>query len=981
MSEYCAVSLDVWRSRDDWTSGRLVLAALAAAAEAVTVRTVAGWTGLGAGAVLEWCQLLLDPFLTVTDDRRYAIRDAGFRQVVADEAFDGRIADYYLDVFGGFDTGLPALAADPGRAGVDHGYPLRHLTTHLARAGRWDDLRRLLLASTGGPAPANVWFDAHDTGDSIDGYLQDVDRARRQAGECTDTALAVGEPAPSLAEEIQYGLLTASVLRSTGFVPAVLVEQLVAAGLWRPARAVAHADRMNVPHLRADLLTRLLPYLEPVERPAVVERIIAGLAESGGSDQAAHYVAAVAHLPAERLGPLLAAAQAIRTPGYRLAAVAGLAAYLAEPTRCGAVGEALEAALGDRHDWVLAGALASAAPYLSVGQLRRAVTAACAIDAEEYRVQALAGLAAHLPGPEHAETVRAAFTVADAISAGPARARAMSYLAGERLDEALAAVLVCPQAHALERLVPHLRDDQIDMVLAAMLTTSWLDWRAPLRRLLPRLSPAQLDVVLAAVDAIGETSVRSELHGIVAARLPQQRVMPMLDAAATIFQVEVRRNALTYLAPSLPVPSRREVLTHAYTLASTIGSDRDKARALSAVAPHLQEPHRAAALGAAAEAICMCGHPGDGLGILPLLSEQVRQKVLARALDQAAAAAAREYGDVDWLVRLAPYLSAEQLATVLSAAAAGGERPRAQTLSGLATFLPPRLLPTAVAVADSLQDANLRATALTVLAPCLPANGRAAVLDRALAAADSIEQVTDRIKRQAALLPLLPADRRTTILDRATQLALGLEHLDKCVAAVARLAPHLPPDRRDPAITAVTARVTAVRAPAHALIRMAAWLPADQTRLAIAALGDIHPAERRARVFFEAARYVPAALLPAAVAIANGTRNQFWRAQMLALLADRLPADLLSTVTTDVNQEYFPAAAFGRRAQQLIDADPTPEAVRLGVKVLRRALSCHSREQPLAAIEALAPTIASVGGPQAPQRVLDAITHAHRWWP
>ena len=54
MSEYCAVSLDVWRSRDDWTSGRLVLAALAAAAEAVTVRTVAGWTGLGAGAVLEW---------------------------------------------------------------------------------------------------------------------------------------------------------------------------------------------------------------------------------------------------------------------------------------------------------------------------------------------------------------------------------------------------------------------------------------------------------------------------------------------------------------------------------------------------------------------------------------------------------------------------------------------------------------------------------------------------------------------------------------------------------------------------------------------------------------------------------------------------------------------------------------------------------------------------------------------------------------
>ena len=111
-------------------------------------------------------------------------------------AAHGRIADIYLDYFGGLDTGLPVLAGDPDLADVDDGYPLRHLARHLQRAGRYADLHRLLASeqpATSGRA-ANVWFAAHDHADCIHSYLDDLDRARAAATAATDEALTRPSP-------------------------------------------------------------------------------------------------------------------------------------------------------------------------------------------------------------------------------------------------------------------------------------------------------------------------------------------------------------------------------------------------------------------------------------------------------------------------------------------------------------------------------------------------------------------------------------------------------------------------------------------------------------------------------------------------------------------------------------------------------------------------------------------------------------------
>ncbi|WP_238012019.1 hypothetical protein KZZ52_52520 [Dactylosporangium sp. AC04546] len=204
--EYYTDNLRAWREHPDWaTVGAPVLAALGAAGEPVTAATLARWAGADVGAVRGWCDAVLRPFLSVVDGdapTRYGIYHASLRELLRGEvpadvqgdayrawaeelrertdAAHRRIADTYLELFGPAE--LADLAADPGLADTDAGYPLRQLCAHLAESGRWPDLRRLLLAGSG----QNVWFAAHDAHDSIDTYLDDLDRARHHAAGCTE---------------------------------------------------------------------------------------------------------------------------------------------------------------------------------------------------------------------------------------------------------------------------------------------------------------------------------------------------------------------------------------------------------------------------------------------------------------------------------------------------------------------------------------------------------------------------------------------------------------------------------------------------------------------------------------------------------------------------------------------------------------------------------------------------------------------------
>ncbi|MEV0560988.1 hypothetical protein [Dactylosporangium sp. NPDC050588] len=857
--------------------------------------------------------------------------------------------------------------------------------------------------------------------------LKEAESAWRRAAADTDAALAAGEPAPSLVDEIRHGLVVSSLLSMAENVPAHLVERLVAAGLWSAPRGVAHADRLSSPEGRAGLLNRLLPHLDPAERPAVAARILDGLAGSVGSYRADQYTAMAAHLAPDELDRVIAAARTVDPPDHRARALAGVAPCLPEPRRAEVVAEAFASALLARYPSQRADALAAVAPHLSPAQLASARAAAGAVEEGEHRVSALAGVAAYLPEPDRTAVLSGALATADALGDAGARARALSSLGPFALDEALDAATATASATALDRLVPHLREDQVEVAFAATLALDWTDRAFVLRRLAPRLSPGQLDRALAAAGDITSPRSRFDLYCTLAPSLPPQRVARLLEAAGELRGDHDRRDAWSGLAPYAPEPAGRDALTRALAVTTAIHSRIHHAHAVAALAPYLPEERRSAAVrrllggdasgdrfraaaaatlaaafaepgtwadalvaliphlppdlraGTAADALREGRHrPDVMIRLLPHLAADLRPAAVGKALARALHAAQEEYGSAESLLLLAPHLTAGQLrSTVDAAAAIRTERVRTEVLAGLAPHLPGELLLATAATAGRVRSASLRANALTALAPHLPAGARAAALEQALAAARGDRSEVDLL---AGIAAHLPPGQRPAVAARATELALALAAPDSRAKALAKAVRHLPPDQREATIAAVLSE-DGPRPPSVLLAALAPYLPAELQRQAVAAVAAIRHPETRAQRFVELVRRLPDELLPDAAAAAGADPSRFWRAELLARLADRLTPELLAAALPAVGRGHFPARAFAERAQALVDADPSPERVRLAVEVLRRALPEHRTYGSLAAVGALAGTIVRVGGPGAAQGVLDAIDEVQARWP
>ena len=243
-----------------------------------------------------------------------------------------RIADYYLDAFGGLSHGLPLLAADLSVAQIDNGYALRHLTEHLERAGRAADVDVLLACEQLAPAHGSIWYAAHERAGTLAEYRADLDRARRHAAARTDQDVRLGRQAPSLALELRYLMIDSAVRTLTTSVPRTLVGRLVQSGLWSPARAVFYARQLVDLADRATSLAALLPHLPEEDRPGIAHEAMTVASEVASPFWRAWAFswlvgnAAASALTDEAAASALAATAEVATPADR----AQLLVWLAE---------------------------------------------------------------------------------------------------------------------------------------------------------------------------------------------------------------------------------------------------------------------------------------------------------------------------------------------------------------------------------------------------------------------------------------------------------------------------------------------------------------------------------------------------------------------------------------------------------------------------------------------------------------------------
>ncbi len=639
------------QGRAKWNSTYApLLCTLAAAREPMPAALLAEWAGVD----IQECELLLAerwrPYLREQDrsgDFDYALYHASLRDFltgrmdragiqpeqewIARDLVKGttkahqRIVEYYRRQCNG---DWPKL--------VDDDYARRHLAAHLAGAGRHEELFALV-------AQSNAWAEArYQKEESYAEYLIDLDLAWRWAE---------GAQAWNVGRQIRCALIESSLHSLAGNLSPRLLFQVVEAGLWSAARALAHIPQMPDESRRAEALTKINPLLPDALK---AEALQAARAITDEHVRASALSNLAPHLPdplkAEVLSEALQAARAITGEDARASALSGLAQHLPDPLKAEVLSEALQATRAITAEGARASALSNLAPHLPDPLTAEALQAARAITNEIWRARALSGLAPHLPDPLKAEALQAARAITDEYW----RACALSGLAphlpdplkAEALSEALQAARAITdegaRAKALSGLAPHLPDPLKAEVLSEALqatraiTRNNAQARADaLSDLAPHLpDPLKAEALQAARTITDEYARALALSGL-APHLSDPLKAEALQAARAMTNDNARALALRSLAPHLPDPLKAEVLSEALQAARAITDEDMQAFALRALAQHLSDPLKAEVLSEAlqaARAITDKGVRAEALSDLaPHLPDPLKAEVLLEA--------------------------------------------------------------------------------------------------------------------------------------------------------------------------------------------------------------------------------------------------------------------------------------------------------------------------------------------------------------
>jgi hypothetical protein len=661
-----------WRAehRDEWYGRDLpLLVTLAIVQEPATAALLRALAGAGDDPSFE---ALLDeqwrPFLAVSEESsepRYRVYHASLREFVEGrvesdgrramdvalarelaDAIDGahrRIADRYLIRWGTLDEGLPGLRHDLALR-LDGGYGFRFLAAHLVAAGRDDELDRLLrLESVDGRADHNVWFAAHEATGDLAEYLADVARAWRRAEVRSDDELP-GGLAPTIALEVRYALLFASLNALAGAIPPPVLVALVDTRVWSPEKGLAYARQVPDEHARAAALVGLAPSV-----PRELQHELLGAVEALESERERAIAGIVEHLPQELLARVQVSLAAA-SEHERAEPTALLASRLA---RDGELDGAFSLLASCPAAW--AAALTTIAPNLRADRVGEALELAAALPYASDRVRALLLLRSNA---SRSETARLQNLVLEALPelTPPDAVAALAALAPE-LEETTARAAVdrardlttpwsraCGLATVAGSLAEPERGEVAREALAEARSIELASTRAPgafwefedgperelflradaLGSLLPVLSAPEAERVAdeATEEARSafEHSVRSVERGVwstvtssssgpmlrqhgawlgAAPLLLAERLEPAngeklvettLDTVRAISDVRDRASVLLELLPHIPQRCRRAVLADAERAADDIGDPEQHARLLLRLLPEADDP-------------------------------------------------------------------------------------------------------------------------------------------------------------------------------------------------------------------------------------------------------------------------------------------------------------------------------------------------------------------------------------------------------
>lgn len=453
------------------------------------------------------------------------------------------------------------------------------------------------------------------------------------------------------------------------------------------ANALGVARAISEGHSRAYALAGIAPHLPSNLRIEITrEALVAAQVISIEDSRPSALIDLLPHLPidlkTEVIDKALISARSIADDYWRARALTSLLQYLPDNLVIEVGREALIASAvsderarpqplrsgiypprigSNRHD-----ALTRLAPHLPTSLKAEALSIACAISDEHWRVQVLTSLAPHLPNDLKARALDAACAISNEYERTDALIGLAPYLPNDLKAKTLAAARAISDEYSraciLASLLPLLPDDlntevsheALAVAHAACTTSEYWDssWRArALVYLFPRL-PGNLRTevsheVFTAACGISEVMWRAQALADLARQLPDDLKTEALNAARAIADENYRAEALAGLGPHMPDDLKAEVLNATRTLSD----ERCRAKVITSLAPHLPSDLNAEAVSAARA----LSYERDRAGVLTSLAPYLLDDLKVGAVVEAFLLATKEWScRTDIYIRLMP---------------------------------------------------------------------------------------------------------------------------------------------------------------------------------------------------------------------------------------------------------------------------------------------------------------------------------------
>lgn len=760
-------------------------------------------------------------------------------------------------------------------------YELRHLIAHLEECGLIEKIHHLLALET--ISHSNAWFEVKQAYDDIQGYLEDVSRAWKdaEAGYLSADEL---EAAKILGLQVRYALITSSIYTLAFNTLPALVISAVKQGLYTPLQGLTFARLTPDKRQRSASLAALAFYLPPNKRiEALKEALATALEIEDANDRAWALVSLVQKLPSGEkplaLQEALFTIREIRKDYWRVKALEALAPHLLPDF----LTQALIVAREFEWEYYRARALSAIIPSLSEKKQAEIIGEILSITSKigflGSSVEVLARIITYLPDIERTQVLQEALNRIRSCHNSEECAESLILLAPslspELLEQALSSARENKngywRAKALAGMVSFLPEDKREAVIQEALTATW-EWGGSeqsdiLAILAPHLSPTLLAKALEIASQ--DTDRFTDTLVAVSPYLPAELLKEALDIVQKLrWEESACAKALSALAPYLP----SNLLAQALKIAQEIEIGEFRALALAGIAPYLSPNLLKQALSAANEVRCIVEH-------------------------------------VDILATLAPYLSPNLVAQILpTIKKIRWDSNRAQALITLAPSLCPNLIGEALSIANKLQFPENRIKALVALVPHLPEQERVQMLCTALT---DLLQVRD-IDEQAMLFTALVSYLPHVMLAQAWDIA---KKLPRNGSALAALIPKVPPSwlpevqiqkfsYASECVTALIGLVPHLRESEHTQVFREAWTSAM-------ASGD---SDKPATVLAAFAPYLSFNSLEQILSIVREIDFERTRAKALAALIPHLPLN----TQTEVLQELLSIAQKSRDRDELL---------------------------------------------------------------